>query len=222
MQYLVFQLYATFAAMGGVAAGERRSGFNRPGRSAVFGLIGAALGLDRSDEESHLALNKGYGLALGQVAPGRLLVDFHTAQVPPKRKGVQFRNRCEELDAPKLTTILSQREYRTQADYIIALWARDDAQLDLEDIAHYLNYPLYVLYFGRKSCPLALPCNPKIIEAADVRVAIKTYIPHEIKTIAVDTDGICGDVLRVEQRRDALVSRERWQFGLRREAIIGA
>ena len=45
-QHLVFLLHAPLGAMGGVAVGERRAGFDRPGKSAILGLVAAALGLD--------------------------------------------------------------------------------------------------------------------------------------------------------------------------------
>jgi CRISPR system Cascade subunit CasD len=61
-EHLVFLLHAPLGAMGGVAVGERRTGFNRPGKSAIVGLVAAGLGTDRSDEAAHTALADGYGL----------------------------------------------------------------------------------------------------------------------------------------------------------------
>ena len=58
--HLVFLLHAPIGAMGTVAVGERRGGFDRPGKSAILGLIAAGLGLERSDEAGHLALAEAF------------------------------------------------------------------------------------------------------------------------------------------------------------------
>ena len=42
--FLTFALAAPLAAMGEIAVGERRGSWDRPGRSAVLGLIAAVLG----------------------------------------------------------------------------------------------------------------------------------------------------------------------------------
>jgi CRISPR system Cascade subunit CasD len=71
-KYLIFLLHAPLGAMGSVAVGERRAGFDRPGKSAIVGLLAAGLGLDRSDEAAHQALADGYGLGLGEIVSGAL------------------------------------------------------------------------------------------------------------------------------------------------------
>src|SRR5260370_38294773 len=96
-EHLVFLLRAPLGAMGGVAVGERRAGFDRPGKSAILGLVAAALGLDRSDEAAHATLAEGYGIGLGEIASGRLLFDYHTAQPPPQRKNRRSATRAAGL-----------------------------------------------------------------------------------------------------------------------------
>src|SRR5260370_34315193 len=92
-EYLVFHLHAVLGAMGGIAVGARRVGFDRPSKSAIVGLVAAGLGLDRSDEEAHTALADGYGLGLGEIASGRLLFDYYTAQTPPQHHHRRFATR---------------------------------------------------------------------------------------------------------------------------------
>ena len=82
MQFLVFQLQASLAAWGDVAVGEFRGSRDAPGASALVGLLGAALGVTRDDESAHAALRDGCLFAVGTVAGGHLLRDYHTAQVP--------------------------------------------------------------------------------------------------------------------------------------------
>src|SRR4051794_17544404 len=72
-RYLGFVLHAPLASFGAVAVGERRPGWDRPGRSALLGMIAAALGIDRSDEAAHLGLERGYGVAVRTDAAGRML-----------------------------------------------------------------------------------------------------------------------------------------------------
>ncbi len=59
-RYLTFALVAPLASFGGIAVGERRSGWDRPARSAVLGLIGACLGLEREDDAAKTALAEDY------------------------------------------------------------------------------------------------------------------------------------------------------------------
>ena len=62
--FLTCVLAAPIAAMGTLAVGERRGTWDRPGRSAVLGLVAACLGIEREDEDAHQALEAGYGMAL--------------------------------------------------------------------------------------------------------------------------------------------------------------
>ena len=166
-EFLTFALAAPLAAMGEIAVGERRGSWDRPGRSAVLGLIAACLGLTREDETAHDALETGYGLALRVQHVGPLLPDYHTAQVPPARRGRRFATRAEELSAKDLETILSRRDYRTDVLALAAIWSRPGARWPLLEIEAALRAPHYAPYFGRKSCPLMLPLAPHRTEAAD-------------------------------------------------------
>jgi CRISPR system Cascade subunit CasD len=238
VKYLVFLLYAPLGAMGGIAVGERRAGFDRPGKSAVLGLVAAALGLDRSDEDAHVALAGGYGLGLGEIAAGRLLSDYHTTQAPPQRKGRRFATRREELAVvDDLSTILSIREYRTEPAYLVVLWKRDAPPWTLGQFAEALRRPRFHLSFGRKACPLGVPLDARVVQAEDPGSAIRTYVANRTpeqteflrplnlggspSVLALDLDGGSSHAgrMRIERRRDALESRKRWQFGLRSELI---
>src|SRR5450830_715807 len=85
METLIFQLQGTMAAWGEVAVGEYRPSADYPGQSAIYGLLAAALGIDRDDHAAHMALCNNYRIAIGVVSTGRLLRDYHTAQVPVAR-----------------------------------------------------------------------------------------------------------------------------------------
>ena len=71
--HLVFTLHATIGSFGALAVGERRGGFERPAKSAVLGLVAAALGLERDDEEAQIALASDFG---SWPRSGRTRTDF--------------------------------------------------------------------------------------------------------------------------------------------------
>lgn len=232
--YLVFALYGPLAAFGAVAVGERRAGAARPARSAVLGLIGAALGIERADAPAQAALESGYGVAVRVDAAGVVLSDYHTAQVPPARRGQHHTTRRQELDAGPLETILSRREYRTDTLFTVGLWERDTPPFPLATLKTALECPVFTLSVGRKSCPLGLPPAPVLTEAEDVLLAMASRVPpkpearirYQLRArpllLATDLDGRIGSnaLSRIEQRRDAVHSRDRWQFTLRQEAVF--
>lgn len=239
-EYLTFALVAPLASFGSIAVGERRSGWDRPGRSAVLGLVGACLGLERDDDAGQAALAEGYGLALLCASPGLLLADYHTAQVPSAGRGRSFATRAAELRAPELNTVLSRRDYRTGAWHLAALWPRNlVSRWSLPELAAAMEQPVFVPYLGRKGCPLGLPLAPNIIEAADAPAALlarhedgreaefreRLLPPGTVPGCIVTLDA--GDappddprLRRIETRRDQPRSRRRWQFDLRREAVL--
>ena len=245
-QFLTFALVAPLASFGALAVGERRPTWDRPARSAVLGLVGACLALEREDDAAQAALAREYGLALLCHAPGRLLPDYHTAQVPPSRGKRRFATRAEELRAPDLATILSRRDYRTGAWHLAALWARvPGPRWTLEDIQAAMQVPGFVPYLGRKSCPLGLPLAPALDDAPDPGTALARrhragpesafhYLADRAggnraggdwaadPVVARDHwDGDADPALarRVETRRDQPRSRRLWQFDLRQEVI---
>ena len=245
-RYLTFALVAPLASFGAIAVGERRSGWDRPARSAVLGLVGACLGLDRADDDAQAALADQYGLALLCHAPGRLLADYHTTQVPSAKRGRRFATRTAELAVPDLNTVLSRRDYRTGAWHLGAIWLRrEGARWSLDALAAAMKQPVFVPYLGRKSCPLGLPLAPRVAEADDAPAALLARHDDGPEARLADQRGwrfrnaiagAGGDIvvtldaadaaddkrqLRIEMRRDQPRSRRRWQFDLRAEAVLG-
>ncbi|MCI5211471.1 MAG: type I-E CRISPR-associated protein Cas5/CasD [Candidatus Electrothrix sp. ATG2] len=83
-KFLVFQLYGPLASWGGVAVGGERPVAPHPGRSAILGMLAAAAGIRRDQEEQHQALEQSFGMAVRMETAGSSLNDYHTAQVPPQ------------------------------------------------------------------------------------------------------------------------------------------
>jgi len=174
-QFLLFQLYGPMAAWGDIAVGEERPSSGHPGKSAILGLLAAAKGLRRDQENEHLAMERGYGIGVKVESTGTFLKDYHTTQVPPQTalKKHMIATRRDELDAlffyqkinPKVSgTILSNRVYRCDALNQIAVWEKTEAPYPLSELKTCLMQPHFTLYLGRKSCPLGLPMHPHIVE----------------------------------------------------------
>lgn len=233
---LTFVLVAPLGAMGALAVGEQRGGWDRPGRSAVLGLIGACLGLERTEEAQHAMLSAGLGFAIRREgATTTLLRDYHTVQTAAARRKRAFATRREELAAPERETILTRRDYRADIGFTAAIWQRAAPCIwTLDDLACALTKPRFTPYVGRKSCPLGLPMAPRMIEAATICEAFERRDAEAADPerdalrragdgmVWSDDPGVGEPALGLptahrETRRDEPVSRARWQFGLRDE-----
>lgn len=225
--YLVFTLYGPLAAWGDIAVGEYRPSFSHPSKSAIIGLLAAALGIRRDEEERQQTLAASISFAVRVDSMGVLLRDYHTTQVPPAKKGVTHYTRRSELATGGLNTILSSRDYRCDAVYTVAITVAGDSPYPVQALAAALQKPAYTLYLGRKSCPLAMPLHPQIVKAATLREAFEKITPtDELSEILPkgpvmvywENDAASGlEQQQVIVRRDAPRSRKRWQFSERRE-----
>jgi len=226
--YLIFRLYGPLAAWGDTAVGEYRPTFAHPSKSAVIGLLAAALGIRRDDEERQKSLAEACLFAVRVDAMGMLLRDYHTSQVPSAKKGVTHYTRRSELAVDDLNTILSSRDYRCDAAYTMAISTCKGAAYTAQQLADALLRPVFNLYLGRKSCPLALPLRPRVVSAATLQdaLAIATFDDDELSGVPQSShisihweDGQASGFERehVITRRDIPLSRTRWQFGERHE-----
>lgn len=179
-KFLCFTIYAPLSSWGDIAVGEMRGSWDRPSRSAVLGLLAAALGIRREAQAEHDALDASYGVAVRLDVPGTPLVDYHTAQTVSAsvvRKRAP-RTRAELLAAvpsAEHETILSRRAYRQDAVSTVAVWARADAPWSLDALAAALRRPVFTLYAGRKANVLGLPLAPVVREADTLADAFRAH-----------------------------------------------
>ena len=194
MNYLLFRLYGPMASWGEIAVGETRHTASYPGKSAIIGLIAASLGIKRNDVEKQLQMQQGYAFAVEVYSQGSLLRDYHTTQVPDSVGNFNYRTRRDELVLGKarLGTILSSREYRSDALALVAVRALPDAPYDMQTIKEHLDEPRFHLYLGRKSCPLAAPMNPQISE--DNQNYYEAFKAYEHKPM-MPTNKACEGIL---------------------------
>lgn len=177
MEYLLFRLYAPMVSWGEIAVGESRHTAVYPGKSALLGLLAAALGIRRHEEDRQSELASGYRFAVKVISSGHPLRDYHTSQAPDSVGKFVYRTRRDELVVGKerLGTILSSREYRCDALSLVAVVAEDGAPYSLSELRVALLKPFFHLYLGRKSCPPAAPLNPVIRNAAGFGEALDNY-----------------------------------------------
>lgn len=214
---LIFQLTAAIGAMGEFGGHERRAGLTWPGRSAVLGLVSAALGIRREGDYSQIDRHK---VAVCVFSAGDVLRDYHTIETVPSAAVKRPQSRPEALATAgrqRTNTAITIRDYRTGPLYGIGLRGPD-----LDHIAKALSHPTFALWLGRKSCPLSAPLDPQIVETPDWEGALSEIrLPPwqagaRAKLLYVDA---APDDLHIEERQDVPLDRTRWHFAARRVAV---
>lgn len=230
--YLLFRLYGPLAAWGDIAIGEARPSHAHPTKSAIMGLISAALGIRREQEQALLALNQDYEFAVRIDALGEAMQDYHTSQVPGQAalKKAPHVTRRDELLITDLNTVLSMRTYYCDAVYSIVLWkTTQNPSYSLAQIAGALRQPKFTLYLGRKACPLAMPVQTNLIQADSIQAALQQterawqqvlaqfklnqLVKNKRQRLHWDNTGE-SDIQPQQTfvRQDQLISRKRWQY----------
>jgi CRISPR system Cascade subunit CasD len=230
------------ASWGEIAVGEVRRSASYPSRSAILGIISAAFGIKREETDRLGRLFAGYDIAVKVMTPGTLLKDYHTVQVPDSVGKMPYATRRDEIvyGKERLGTILTTREYRCDSINIVSVRHRKNPPYTLQEIQEKLIKPQFILYVGRKSCPLSLPLKPKIIRAAGFRESLdKVVFPpivvsrkeEDITQWHIQTspsryywEGDAGDMEphQSHERYDEPLNRSRWQFAPRLEHFMTA
>jgi len=239
--FLVFRLYGPMAAWGEIAVGETRRIASYPSKSALLGLVSAALGIRRDEQERLDKLTCSFTFGVKLISAGTLLKDYHTIQVPDSVGKFIFRTRRDELvmgkDPPG--TIISTREYRTDSLSVVAVRRVQTASYTLEELKMALMRPTFHLYLGRKSCPPSLPLCPQIISTNGIKHALDSAVFPPIfpdknntqdladrmiksKTIRYYWEDDAGDMEpeQIFERFDQPLNRKRWQFSPRMENMF--
>lgn len=233
---LVFRIYAPLASWGQEAVGGVRPTGLFPTRSALLGLVGAALGIERDDEKRQANLQASFSFAVKQLTPTNLLRDYHTTQVPSQGKQHSWTRKMELGNTQKLNTILSSRDYRCDGIWIIAITLNKGSEYTLSELKKAMLFPKFQLYLGRKSCPLSLPTTPRIRNHVTLKEALDSDFPAITASAKQDAfllgkrkmvtyfwegdknrlaENIEGVVLT--QPWDEPLSRKRWQFKQRKQ-----
>lgn len=114
-----------------------------PSKSGVFGLLCAAMGAPRNDDETLRRLRESLVMGIRVDREGVMKRDFHTAKDVAKAGG-----------GTKETEV-SDRWYLADADFLVGLESDDEALLRILNEA--MSHPVWQLFLGRKSFVPALP-----------------------------------------------------------------
>ena len=204
-------------AFGDLAGHERRGSGEWPARSAVLGLVGAALGVRRDDKTGQGAL-RNWRVAVSVLARGVPLRDFHTVQTVPNARIRRPATRRDALEALKSgdNPLITWRAYRSDCAFGVALWGANE----YAEVRQALLRPHFTPYLGRKSCPLSAPMAPQVIEAdGPVEALTRISVPPFMKLdpacpLLVASDTPLGGGWE-ETRWDEPLDRETWHFGPR-------
>lgn len=239
--WLVVTLMAPFASFGERAGNVERSTADRPTRSALIGLAGAALGIRRDDRDGQRHLAESFRVATATFSSGTLVSDFHTYQSLPSTSKPAPRTRAQALLRKKdLNTSITRREYRAYVWYEAAYAREPGAHRTLEELAAAFRFPRFVFFLGRKSCPPGAPFGPKIMEVNDL---IDLFAKRRRESAWLDPDGplFCRSLRSADRvivaaerqvdlgvatgpahrhrRYDEPGDRESWQFAARPEFV---
>ncbi len=131
---------------------EERKTTRHPTKSAITGLIGAALGYRRDETEKYQRLNElSFGVRIEQK--GSLLKDYHIARSP-------------------VQTYVTNRYYLQDAVFLAMISHEDPTWIDT--VAKALVRPAFPLYMGRRCAPVDSNYFLEVKED-DLLTIIKTY-----------------------------------------------
>jgi len=130
-----------------------------PTRSAVIGLLGAALGITRDNHQQLYALSKQLKIAVQVNKTGQKIVDYHTVQ--------NFRSPMGKIQKGTKPTY---REYWCDSEHSFAITADDET---IEVLCSKVKSPVFTLFQGRKSCPLTRPLFDSVVENDNPANALK-------------------------------------------------
>lgn len=165
--YLVLKLQGPLQAWGRESFEGLRPSELYPGRSAMLGLLGACLGIERNDQAAQHRLASSVHFAVRVDQQGQKMTDYHTVK----------NARVEYPGLKSHDTIQTWREYWQDAKYTVIAWLSDNAALSLDEIEQALQKPKYTPVLGRRSCPITRPLFETKVSATTALDALSLVEP---------------------------------------------
>jgi CRISPR system Cascade subunit CasD len=130
-----------------------------PTRSAVIGLLAAALGIERTNQQKLFELSESILVAVQVNNAGEKMMDYHTVQ--------NFRSPDGKIQKGTKPTY---REYWCDSEYTFAISAPCDL---IQKLVLAVKTPKFTLFQGRKSCPLTRPLFEGVMDVDNPAIALK-------------------------------------------------
>lgn len=143
LRAIVVRLEGPMQSYGASSVGVNRPTEDAPTKSALVGLLGAALGIDRIDVQALVALDRAMGTVVRVDRAGTIETDYHTAQDVPTMEGSGAK------------VALTRRSYLADAVFTVLL-CHEGADV-LAEWHDALRYPRYAPVLGRRACPPSVP-----------------------------------------------------------------
>ncbi|QDT37590.1 type I-E CRISPR-associated protein Cas5/CasD [Stratiformator vulcanicus] len=228
MSILILRLTGPLQSWGTQSRFTVRDTGREPSKSGMIGILCAALGMDRTATELTYA---GRTITFGELTSlkmgvrinkaGQLLRDFHTAgggTLSGKRNGPSYG--VVKASGKPGDTVLSNRFYLADADFLVGLMGADDL---MELLREAVKAPHWPLFLGRKSCPPGEPLLPEINpivpgNSLDELMAVLTTPPKGIQLRACNLEE-CRIVIDVDDAGAATGTRidvPRFNFAARK------
>ena len=203
MKLIRLKLQAPLQSWGERSRWDSRDTAAMPTKSAIIGLLGCCLGLERGSEQL-AELDARLHMAVRADKPGSIITDFHTVQSP---KGTRLLN---AEGKPRGDTLLTPKQYLQDASFTVLLWGDSDV---LDQCVHALNHPKWTPYLGRRSCVPSVPLVPEVLEADTVDQALRMDAEQ---SAAVEVERLPGESLREDEhllrRADGVVNAVKNQY----------
>jgi CRISPR system Cascade subunit CasD len=211
---LLIRLAGPQQAWGTQSRFTHRDSGREPSKSGVIGLLCAALGKPREENDSQayptLAQLAVLRMGVRVLREGVVMRDYHTAgggKWLGKRYGVY------KFDGSPPDTVVSERYYLADADFLVGLESETSALLQRLDNA--LAHPQWQIFLGRKSFvpswPLRLPADG--LKNQPLEEALRTYQTahkHGRSRLVIETREVSNEV-----RLDVPLSFSPREFALR-------
>ena len=149
MTTLILRLEAPMQSYGVKSKFDRRMTQKEPTKSAVIGMIAAALGWPRNKDIQ--VLNDAFRFGTRVDQPGRIIQDFHMVHGE--------------------SAYVTRRNYISDAKFLVCLEGEAE---NIKKAQNALNNPHYPLFLGRRSCPPQKPLVIKSVEE-DLESVIESF-----------------------------------------------
>jgi len=220
--FLILKCHGAMQAWGGHTYEDYRPSLIFPTRSAMVGLLGACLGLDRAQPEQLKLLNDSFDLSVKahprcvehrhfdekrdvRLVSLHKLTDYHTVLDARRSDG-----------GKREDAIVSRREYLCDAEFTLALRFYDQPAYDMQRVVEAIRKPIYTPYLGRRSCPLQRPLFEAIVEADNAEQALNSI--EKSGTLYSETPIAGGHEMKI---RDLPLFETRRRFVTRSVYVLG-